>query len=242
MVNINEVINQELNDRIEDHQKKGGALRICVYKISENYLGLLPDEYSAHLITARQTLEKQNYEWNFHFNKITPRNQRNNIAIAKIDYDKLDSSGQKIDLYHFLGPHFDIKQSKPLIRGQLGNETLNSYFYFDETETKSNKIDVNKLDEEYRKLYPENKGYFIHTLMEPPYNMKLGKDILKRGEYVLDFMDYFFSDINKITIYTWNTDCSVIFDAGKEWWGSYFWTIYNPMKNWYIGIIASETD
>ncbi len=242
MVNIQEIQEKELSDRIIDHEKKGGALRICVFKISENYLGELPDEYLAHLVTARQTLEKQNYEWNFHLNKVAGKGQYRNFKFATIDYEKLDSSGQKIDLIHFLGPHFDIEKHKPIVRGQLGNETLNSYFYYDTEESPVNKVDMNKLDADFRKLYTENKGWFICTLMEPPYNMRLRKEILKRGEYVLDFLEYFFGDLSKLIIYSWNTDCSVVFDAGKEWWGSYFWTVYNPTKQWYIGIIASETD
>ncbi|WP_343784001.1 hypothetical protein [Wandonia haliotis] len=40
----------------------------------------------------------------------------------------------------------------------------------------------------------------------------------------------------------WSTNCSPFFNAGKEWWGTFFWTIYNPEKNWYIGICGSETD
>jgi len=242
VVNIQEIQEKELSDRIIGHEVNGGALRVCVFKISENFLGKLPDEYSAHLATARQTLEKQNYEWNLHFNRVAGKGQFTNFKSAKTDYEKLDSSGQKIDLLHFLGPHFDIEKYKPIIRGQLSNETLNSYFYYDTEESPANKVDMNKLDADFRKLYPENRGWFIHTMMEPPYNMKLGKEIRKRGEYVLDFLEYFFGNLSKLTIYSWNTDCSVVFDAGKEWWGSYFWTVYNPTKQWYIGIIASETD
>ncbi|WP_299677139.1 hypothetical protein [uncultured Tenacibaculum sp.] len=242
MVNIKTITNYELNERLEIHEKIGGALRISVFEINKNYKGQEPGEYLAHMITARQTLEKQNFEWNFNFNKVSAKNQRKNIPYAQTDFDKLDSSGQKIDLCHFLGPYYDLKEKKTIIRGQLGNDTLNSYFYYDQDEIVKNKVDMNKLSINYRDLYPENKGCFINALMEPPYNLHLGKEILRRGKYLLDFLDYFFSDINEITIYAWDTNCSVIFDAGKEWWGSYFWTVYNPTKNWYIGIIASETD
>jgi hypothetical protein len=242
VINIQEVQDSTLKDKIDAHQKIGGALRISVFEIKQNYLGQLPDEYLAHLTTARQTLEKQNFAWNFHTNKIAPKNQRKVMPYAQTDFDKLDPSGQKIDLKHFFGPHFDLKNRKPLIRGQLGNETLNSYFYYDQDEIPTNKIDINTIDLTYRQLYPENKGHFIHALMEPPYNLSLDKEIKFRGKYVLDFLEYFFCDINKLTIYAWDTNCSVVFDAGKEWWGSYFWTIYNPEKKWHIGIIASETD
>ena len=242
MIDIQEIKDGILTNKIEAHEEIGGAFRISVFEIRENYLGQLPDEYSAHLITARQTLEKQNFEWNFHFNKVAPKNQRKAKDYAYTDFDKLDPSGQKLSLFHFLGPHFDFKNMKPLIRGQLGNNTLNSYFYYDQDEIPENKVDINTLDATYRKLYMDNKGYFVHKLMEPPYNLNLGKEIYLRGEYLIEFLEYFFCNINDLTIYAWDTNCSVVFDAGKEWWGSSFWTVYNPTKKWYIGIIASETD
>ncbi|NMR35706.1 hypothetical protein HIO71_16125 [Chryseobacterium aquaticum] len=242
MVNILEIKNSNLTEKIEAHEKIGGALRISVFEIKENHLGQLPDEYDAHLITARQTLEKQNFEWNFHFNKVAYKNKRKSIAYAQTDFDKLDPSGQKINLLHFLGPHFDLNKIKPFIRGQLGNDTLNSYFHYAKSELPENKIDITAIDAIYRKLYQGNEGYFIHALMEPPYGLSLGKEIYLRGKYLLEFLEYFFSDLNELTIYAWDTNCSLIFDAGKEWWGSYFWTVFNPTKKWYIGIIASETD
>jgi hypothetical protein len=242
MVNIKAINDREITDRLTDYQTKGGAVRMPVFEISENYLGEMPDEYTAHLITARQTLEKENYECNLHINKVLPPNKRLNSTIAQTDFTKLDPSGQKIDVKDFLGPHFDLANKKPFIRGQLGNETLNVYFYHDQEEATANKIDINKIVEEFQTLYPKHTGGFVHTFMEPPYNVHLGKEIKKRGEYLLDFMDFFFSDLERLIIFTWDTDCSIIFEPGKEWLGSYFWTVYNPVKNWYIGIIASETD
>jgi len=242
MVNIKAINDQAITDRLTDYETKGGAVRMSVFEISENYLGEMPDEYTAHLITARQTLEKENYECNLHINKVLPPNKRLNSTIAQTDFTKLDPGGQKIDVKDFLGLHFDLANKKPFIRGQLGNETLNSYFYHDQEEVPANKIDINKITAEFQALYPQNEGGFVHAFMEPPYNVHLGKEIKRRGEYLLDFMDFFFSDLERLTIFTWDTDCSIVFEPGKEWWGSYFWTVYNPVKNWYIGIIASETD
>lgn len=242
MVNIREIEDSGLRAYIEAHEKIGGALRISVFEITENYRGQLPDEYEAHMVTARQTLEKENFEWNFHFNKVSARNQRKTIAYAQTDFDTLDSSGQKISLDHFLGPHFDLAHRKPLIRGQSGNDTINSYFYYDREATPANAVDLHLMEQQYTTLYPEDKGRFIHALLEPPYNLSLGNAIGARGKYALEFLEYFFSDLHELTIYAWDTNCSVVFDAGHEWWGSYFWTIYNPTKKWYIGIIASETD
>jgi hypothetical protein len=62
------------------------------------------------------------------------------------------------------------------------------------------------------------------------------------GKFFLEFNEFLFDNINKLIIYSWQTNCSNYFDAGKEWWGSFFWTVYNPTKKWYIGIAASTTD
>lgn len=240
MVNIKEIKNPSLSTKLAYHEKIGGALRIGVFEINENYEGRLPTEYDAHMVTARQTLEIQNFNANFHWNKVDAKGLRKTYLPCQTDYAKLDPSGQKIDLAHFLGPHYNITTHKPLVRG--GVLDVNAYFYYDQEETLENKIDIYKLEDEYRNKYPENKGYFIYALMEPPYSLQLEREIFKRGEYLLAFIDYFFDDLNQLTIYAWDTDCNPIFNSGKEWWGCYFWTIYNPTKKWYIGIVASETD
>ncbi|HEY8915813.1 MAG TPA: hypothetical protein VIM87_05220, partial [Chitinophaga sp.] len=169
MVNIKTINDQEITDRLTDYDTKGGVVRMSVFEISENYLGEMPDEYTAHLVTARQTLEKENYECNFHINKVLPPNKRSNSSIAQTDFTKLDPSGQKIDVRDFLGLHFDLANRKPFIRGQLGNETLNSYFYYDQQEIPANKININKIAAEFQSLYPQNTGGFVYTFMEPPY-------------------------------------------------------------------------
>jgi hypothetical protein len=242
MVNIREINDQETVGNINDHRLKGGALRIAVFSISENYLGELPDAYKAHLITARQTLEKENHALHLHLNAIAEPGQRSGLGFHETDYDKLDNSGIQIDLKHFLGPHFDLEKHKPLMRGQLGNATLNSYFYYDQQEIPENSVNLQRQINAYQRAYPENKGNFVSVCMEPPYNLSLAKAIKKRGEYLLDFMDYFFGELSEIEVYAWDTTCAPLFEVGREWWGSYFWTVYNPSKQWYVGIIAAETD
>lgn len=243
MVNISEIENEEAKKRLADLNSIGGVISLNLFEIQVNYLGELPsDEYLAHLIVARQTVEKCNYEANVHWNKVAKKNSRNHLPIVLTDFDLLDSSGKKISLENFLGPYFDLQTNKPFIRGQLGNDTLNSYFYYDTIEAIDNKVDINSKVEIFRQKYQNNSGSFIYALMEPPYSLQLDKDIKLRGQYLLEFMNFFFDDLNKIEIYTWSTECSSIFEAGKEWWGSFFWTVYNPIKNWYVGITASTTD
>ncbi|MFN7119176.1 MAG: hypothetical protein ACK4TA_20425 [Saprospiraceae bacterium] len=123
-----------------------------------------------------------------------------------------------------------------------GNETSNSYFYFDQEEDVINKVDLNQKIRAFKSKYPNRNGDFVHAFMEPPYPILTGKTIREKGEYLIEFMNFFFSDKKKIEIIKWSTDCSPFFDVGKEWWGAFFWTIYNPEKDWYIGICGSETD
>ncbi|MEM9007689.1 MAG: hypothetical protein AAGE59_29710 [Cyanobacteria bacterium P01_F01_bin.86] len=44
------------------------------------------------------------------------------------------------------------------------------------------------------------------------------------------------------TIYQWNSDWSNYFDHGKEWWGTFFWTVHLPQSQVVVGMGASTTD
>ena len=57
---------------------------------------------------------------------------------------------------------------------------------------------------------------------------------------MLDIQDIQKAD--KMIIYKWSDDWSNYFDAGKEWWGTYCWTIYNPYNNIITVITGSSTD
>lgn len=43
-------------------------------------------------------------------------------------------------------------------------------------------------------------------------------------------------------IYKWNDDWSNFFDPGKEWWGTFYWTVYNRANNTMIVLTSSETE
>jgi hypothetical protein len=53
-----------------------------------------------------------------------------------------------------------------------------------------------------------------------------------------------FSPMNdeNLEILQWPDDWSNYFDAGKEWWGTFFWTIYNKAKNIFMVLGGSTTD
>jgi hypothetical protein len=47
---------------------------------------------------------------------------------------------------------------------------------------------------------------------------------------------------NACEIFSWGTDWSNYFDAGKEWWGAFFWTLREPDADVFTVIGASSTD
>lgn len=243
LINIQEIRTEEVQSKTEDFEKKGGSLLFHVFQILENHEKFKPtDKYTCHLVVARQTLERINFDMNYLWNRSAEKANRKSLPMYQTNFEELDNSGIELGLEEFLGPFYDSDLHKPFVRGMKGNETLNSYFYFDSEEEVSNKIDMNKRVQEFILRYPDENGDFVRAFMEPPYTIKTGKTIKERGEYFIDFVNFLFSDLSKIEIMKWSTDCSSFFDAGKEWWGSFFWTVYNPEKDWYVGICGSETD
>lgn len=42
--------------------------------------------------------------------------------------------------------------------------------------------------------------------------------------------------------FRWSTDWSTFFDAGREWWGTFCWTLLRPRDRTVIVLLASSTD
>jgi len=87
---------------------------------------------------------------------------------------------------------------------------------------------------------PDVDGYktaFFH----PPYGLR-GPDHEKEG--LFDGINAFVlgSDPTACEIFSWSTDWSNYFDAGKEWWGAFYWTVRPTGSNSIVVIGASSTD
>jgi hypothetical protein len=168
----------------------------------------------AHWIAAKQTLELLN-------EVLSPFTKE---------------SGTLLTPQEFFGPSFELETQRPLVGGR-GRNFLNDLFYYDEEESFANKR-RRKWDGE-ADAFPV-RGY-AEAFLNPPHAFGR-KTILETGQFFLDFNHLLFGDLNQITAYAWPIDCSDYFDFGKEWWGSFFWTVHNPAQNWYIGIVASTSD
>jgi hypothetical protein len=212
--------NKEINDKLIEFDNYGGRIDFKVFKVDKSI-----SEYDSHFLTAKNSiLELQKKSHYF-----------------KIDFDenKMNESGTKISVEEFLGPWFDFKLKKPILKG---DKNINDLFYFDSKENSENRININNSE-----LYKNNASElytigFTQAFLDPVHSFRVSNSKLETGNYFITFCDLLFSDLNKIKILKWNTNCSNYFDAGKEWWGKHFWTVYNPITDHYIGIIASDTD
>ena len=78
---------------------------------------------------------------------------------------------------------------------------------------------------------------FAFALMEPPHGIKNPR------ECFLEFKRVVFSDFpDEMTVYAWETDGPSYFDAGREFWGTFFWTVQVSSKDPIMAIFGSTTD
>tara|TARA_B100001063_G_scaffold246993_1_gene289188 strand:+ start:6360 stop:7022 length:663 start_codon:yes stop_codon:yes gene_type:complete len=218
--NIELYENKEIINKLNEFDDFGGIIDIKVFKVDKSI-----SEYNSHFLTAKNSiLELQN-----------------NSRYFKIDFDenKLTGSGRKISVQEFLGPWFDFELKKPILRGF---RYLNNMFYFDMEETDKNIINIRDSE-----LFKSDTSElltigFAQAFLNPVHGFRVSNSIYETGKYFIDFCEFLFSDLNEIEIFKWSTDCSNYFDDGKEFWGTLFCTVYNPKKDYYIGITASDTD
>jgi len=101
-------------------------------------------------------------------------------------------------------------------------------------------------------------GELAYALLEPLYGIKLSTEAkVGSDEYITEKVREFteiyrlflneyllFSQFNEedFIIYSWSDDWSNFFDAGQDWWGTFYWTVYNKKNNTIIVLGASESD
>lgn len=82
---------------------------------------------------------------------------------------------------------------------------------------------------------------FAYAFSDPPYPIRLSAREL--GELFEEIKVTMLGGITDgSVIYQWPTDWSTYFDAGREWWGSFLWSLARPATNSIAVIAASTTD
>ncbi|MCI5054695.1 MAG: hypothetical protein MRY83_01235 [Flavobacteriales bacterium] len=98
----------------------------------------------------------------------------------------------------------------------------------------------------------------VYALLSPPYSLRLnlGKQVFGSAEHasiekdlmsriLLDFLKVLGLELkveSSIKFYEWSVDWSNYFDAGKEWWGAFYWSVLDKKNKQLTFIAASATD
>jgi hypothetical protein len=140
--------------------------------------------------------------------------------------------GRRIGVAEFLGKGFDFQ-----------NERVDMFSYNNGSRSSLN-----------------SKG-FLRALLDPPYSLRLPVETeaapfsaeygvrqqARMTVFLFEFLEKILGvrklpDFSKYEIYSWSDDWSNYFDAGKEWWGCFYWTLLDPENKTVTVIGASTTD
>ena len=89
---------------------------------------------------------------------------------------------------------------------------------------------------------------YAFAFFDPPYSLydrRTGARVsdTEAAELFAQITDLLFAGFAEALVaYAWSTDCSNYFDAGREWWGGFFWTAEVPGSGRIVGVAASSTD
>ena len=224
-------------EKYKAYERAGGIIYFRIFQLDTEQEDT---PYQKHLAVAQQTLISVAEEINTHLDRMAAKLKKNRREFFTMDYDLavLKDSGKEISVQDFMGWQYEeVSGRVKILSYNLLNRKTKGYdlfFYHNEKEVIENALTIDQEDKE--------KIGFVYAFLDPPHSFMCGKTIFEKGNFFLDFCRLLFTDISQIEVYKWSTDSSNYFDEGKDWWGSFFWTVYNPCRDWYIGIIASETD
>lgn len=239
MSSAEQITSTDIKQYLSKFDDLGGVIDFKFFKVLET-----TSDLDAHLIIANRTLQLLGEDNDNYFDKVAQSLDTNRGSYFKVASKSiLADTSTLITPEEFFGPYFNFKDQRPILLGTTGKPFQNvtvfsDYYYYDEIEIDDNIVSIKPNDNSDF----VTQGY-TDAFLKPPHSFgKSGMTNFEIGKLFLEFNKFLFDDINKIIVYSWQTDCSNYFDAGKEWWGSFFWTVYNPTKDWYIGIAASTTD
>jgi len=217
-------------EKYKAYEREGGMIDFRIFQLDTEQEDT---PYQKHLAVAQQTLISVAEEVNTRLDRIAAKSKINRKKLFTMDYDfgVLKDSDKEISLQDFMGWQYEEVSGRIILSG---GKLRNWYFYYDDKEVPEKAVAMAEEDRE--------KIGFVYAFLDPPYSFMCGKTIFEKGNFFLDFCRLLFTDISQIEVYMWSTDSSNYFDAGKEWWGAFFWTVYNPYWDRYIGIVASTTD
>jgi len=217
-------------EKYKAYEREGGIIDFRIFQLNTEQ-----DDtpYQKHLAVAQQTLISVAEEANTRLDRIAAKSKINRKKLFTMDYDfgVLKDSGKEISVQNFMGWQYEEVSGRIILSG---GKLHNRYFYYDDKEVPEKAV---AMTEENLK-----KEAFAYAFFQPTYSFMITKSNFEKGIFFLDFCRLLFIDILQIEVCKWSTNSSNYFDEGKDWWGSFFWMVYNPCRDRYIGILAATTD
>jgi hypothetical protein len=223
---IQPYIDTDIEQLLSTFKEGAGVIDFKLYSVGT----ALTSPYQKHLEVAKQTLIEVAKEINSYLDRVAVKNKRRREDFFTMDYDftLLKSSGKEITVSEFIGNAVTLEKHKERLQ-----RLPESAIYYN-----------------YCKPYKERTmgSGFTYAFFESPYGISIKRkreaerDNYTNGKFFFEFCYALFTDLSQIEVYEWSTDCSNYFDIGKDWWGTFFYTVYNPLRDCYIGIVASESD
>ncbi|MCQ4166324.1 hypothetical protein [Tahibacter harae] len=139
--------------------------------------------------------------------------------------------GELLDTAEFLGPLCDLARGALLLRGEE-NPGRDDLYWYGDAEIAANRVRAPEL---------RGDGGLAYAYLYPPYN--LHADNAVRNGLFFELLDHLIGGRRgDYVIRRWSAASSNYFDAGREWWGTYFWTVYPHGTRRIVGIAGSSTD
>lgn len=203
------------------------VLDVCFLQYDEVETTIIPDISSCGAIKAIEIFSER---YTKELQEINPDRDLSNYFKIKVD-EKIKPTATKISYQKFLGTGFDFKNNCVQLFKYSGNScsTIQDF----------------------------TGSALVKALLNPPYSiaLKSGDYSLENGiivhekmtKFLFEFLDTIlnvktFTDFDNYEIYKWSDDWSNYFDAGKEWWGTFYWTLLNKDTKQVIVIGASASD
>lgn len=217
------LIMAKLSKQIKEYEELGGVLEFQVLKVNgyTKHLHKFAAMYGIQLIALKHTNEL------YYLNKEKEELPYHVLVNYSVNLQKM--KGKEISLEKFLGPHFHFDKKEIILRGSKNKDFLNQYFLGLSTEKQDNVIHIDNI----------GNGY-CYAFAEPPYNMR-SKAKTYHVFWNIDKL-LFNIFVDELEIYEWSNDWSNFFEQEKEWWGTFYWTIFNKTKNIMIVIAGSSSD
>lgn len=210
-----------------------GVVLECVPFVLEGADGCARD---VHRTAALSTLECVKERYDAYWDEIStlPRfadRERGAFPRMEIDVEAL-GEGEPVGKSEFLGPGCDLVGRRLLVRGKT-QDHRSDMFWSGDKETLENRV-----------ILPEGwqwHGTLSHAYLDPPYPLSGTPE--EQSAAFFGWIDMLFDGFDgDCIIFRWSDAASNYFEDGRDWWGTYFWTIHAKGVDRIVGLVASTSD